>query len=140
MTSARVDAYLVQLLAQAERRVTARIAETLEANGSSLEQWRVLCLLTERDGRPMNEIAAYAMLPSPTLTKVVDRMVAANLVYRRPDDRDRRRVLLFLTDRGRDLCRRLTREVTRYEAELASPGFDRERLAELLSQLINGAE
>jgi DNA-binding MarR family transcriptional regulator len=140
MTSARVDAHLVQLLAQAERRVTARIAETLEAKGSSLEQWRVLCVLAERDGSPMNEIAAYAMLPSPTLTKVADRMVAANLVHRRADDRDRRRVLVFLTSRGRDLCRTLTHEVSRHETELASPGFDRQRLAELLSQLINGAE
>src|SRR5579875_226099 len=137
MTSARVDAYLVQLLAHAERRVSARIAEALEAQGGSLEQWRVLCLLAERDGSPMNEIAAHAMLPPPTLTKVVDRMVAANLVHRRADDRDRRRVLVFLTGRGRDLCKTLTREVRRYETELASPGFDRERLAELLSQLIS---
>lgn len=139
MAAARGDAHLVQLLAQAERRVTARIAETLEANGSSLEQWRVLCVLVERDGSPMNEIAARAMLPSPTLTRVVDRMVAANLVHRRADNRDRRRVLVFLTSRGRDLCRTLTREVQQHETELASPGFDRERLAELLSQLISEA-
>jgi DNA-binding MarR family transcriptional regulator len=139
MTTARGDAHLVQLLAQAERRVTGRIAEILEANGSSLEQWRVLSVLAEHDGSPMNEIAAYVMLPSPTLTRVVDRMVAANLVHRRADDQDRRRVLVFLTSRGRDLCRALTQEVRRHETELASSGFDRERLAELLAQLINGA-
>ena len=45
----------------------------------------------------------------------------------------------MLTSRGRDLCRTLTREVRRHETELASPGFDRERLGELLSQLISEA-
>ena len=42
----------------------------------------------------MTEVAEFAMPPAPSLTKVVDRMVSLNLVYRRPDLRDRRRVLI----------------------------------------------
>ena len=41
------------------------------------------------------------------MTKVIDRMVANNLVYRRVDPADRRRVLVFLSARGRAAHRRL---------------------------------
>jgi DNA-binding MarR family transcriptional regulator len=46
-------------------------------------------------------------LPAPTLTKAVDQLVAANLEYRRADRHDRRRVLIYLTARGRHLHARL---------------------------------
>jgi DNA-binding MarR family transcriptional regulator len=46
------------------------------------------------------------MVPAPTLTKIVVRMVSANLVYRRVDDADRRRVLVFAADRGREALSR----------------------------------
>jgi len=40
----------------------------------------VLSFLGDGDGHPMTAIAEFAMLPPPTLTKVVDRMVSLNLV------------------------------------------------------------
>jgi DNA-binding MarR family transcriptional regulator len=67
----------------------------------------VLRLLADGTGHGMREVADYAMLPPPTLTKAVDRLVAANLVYRRADRHDRRRVLHHLTARGRRLHARL---------------------------------
>jgi DNA-binding MarR family transcriptional regulator len=62
----------------------------------------------------MNEIASDALLLPPTLTKVVDRLVAANLVHRRSDPLDRRRVLILLTPRGRSLRQRLDRIVQQH--------------------------
>jgi DNA-binding MarR family transcriptional regulator len=38
------------------------------------------------------------MITAATLTKLMDRMVSQGLVYRRADDRDRRRVLAYLAD------------------------------------------
>jgi DNA-binding MarR family transcriptional regulator len=60
----------------------------------------VLSALAAVPGRPMHEIAESAMLLSSSLTKLVDRMVADNLVYRRGDVTDRRRIMLFPTARG----------------------------------------
>jgi DNA-binding MarR family transcriptional regulator len=59
------------------------------------------------EGKPISEAADHAMLAAPTLTKDVDQLVAANLVYRRADRHDRRRVLIYLTARGRRLHTRL---------------------------------
>jgi DNA-binding MarR family transcriptional regulator len=107
MTIARNDDDLAHLLSQAERRVSERLSAALELEGLTLAQWRVLSLLADGAGHPMTEAAEFAMLPAPTLTKVVDRMVSSNLVYRRPDLGDRRRVLIYSTARGRRLHQRL---------------------------------
>jgi len=112
MSTARHDDDLAYLLSQAERRVTGRLSAALAVEGLTLAQWRVLSLLSGGGGHAMTEVAEFAMLPAPTLTKVVDQMVSANLVYRRADLSDRRRVLIYLTARGRRLYQRLSRDLS----------------------------
>ncbi|MQA14314.1 MAG: MarR family transcriptional regulator [Pseudonocardiaceae bacterium] len=109
------EARLVDLVSHAERRLARRIERVLESRELSLDQWRVLCCLAEGEGHPMSEIADYAMVPAPTLTKIVDRLIDRSLVYRRVDDADRRRILVFLAARGRQVHRRLSAEVVREE-------------------------
>lgn len=53
-----------------------------------------------RRGAPQTGLAESAFLPPPTLTKLVDQFVDQNLVHRRADPYDRRRVLARLTPRG----------------------------------------
>ena len=48
----------------------------------------------------MAEIAEDILIPPPTLTRVIDRLIADGLVHRLPDPADRRRVLARLTRRG----------------------------------------
>jgi MarR family transcriptional regulator, organic hydroperoxide resistance regulator len=124
-----------RLLTVVERRISGRLAVVLETADSTVEQWRVLSLLADGRGHAMTEVAEHAVLPAPTLTKVVDRMVAANLVYRRADESDRRRVLALLTPRGRAAHRAVARAVAREEADLAAlMGADEAgRLGELLA-------
>ncbi|WP_067831233.1 MarR family winged helix-turn-helix transcriptional regulator [Actinomadura kijaniata] len=95
-----------RLLTAVERAVTARLTAALAEADCTPEEWRVLDLLADGQGHPMTEIAEYALLPPPTLTKLIDRMVAANRVYRRVDDADRRRVLVLLAERGHTAHRR----------------------------------
>jgi len=95
------------LLSRAAHQVNQRLCATLEAEGLALGQWWVLGLLSDGTGHGMGEAAHYAMVPAPTLTKAVNQLVAANLVYRRADRHDRRRVLIHMTARGRRLHSRL---------------------------------
>lgn len=55
----------------------------------------------------MGELADAVLLNHPTLTKMIDRMVSDALVYRVQDPDDRRKVLMFSSDRGKILCKRL---------------------------------
>jgi DNA-binding MarR family transcriptional regulator len=95
------------LLSRVAHLLNQRLCVALGAEGLTLGHWWVLGLLSDGAGHGMGEAADYAMLPAPTLTKAVDQLVAANLVYRRADRQDRRRVLIYLTARGRRLHARL---------------------------------
>ncbi|MFF7754638.1 MarR family winged helix-turn-helix transcriptional regulator [Streptomyces sp. NPDC007971] len=126
---------LAHLLSHAERRLVQRLAAVLAEEDCSVEQWRVLSITADGLGHPMTEIAEYALMPAPSLTKLVDRMVADNLVYRRPDPADRRRVLLYLTARGRILHNRAGDRVHTDQARLLDAINDHGELAELLPLL-----
>jgi DNA-binding MarR family transcriptional regulator len=123
------------LLSHAERQLGGWLAAQLAEEGCSVAEWRVLSFLADGHGHPMSEIADFAMLPAPTLTKLVDRMVAGNLLYRRPDDKDRRRVIAYLSERGLSLYEQLARVVYRSQADLLAALGDEGELSRLLSRL-----
>jgi DNA-binding MarR family transcriptional regulator len=127
---------LGRLLAQAGRLVS-RLTEAVLAGATlTVDQWRVLDLLADRAGRSMSEIAGAVVVPGPTLTKIVDRLVDAALVYRLVDDRDRRRVLVFISDDGRALHQRLEPSVAEVEAQaLGVLGTHGPLMLELLTRL-----
>jgi DNA-binding MarR family transcriptional regulator len=128
---------LAQLLSQAERGVTRQLGRVLEEEGSTVEEWRTLVLLADGTSHPMSEIAEFALLPAPTLTRLIDRMVADNLAYRKPDLRDRRRVLVHITPRGRALHRKLAGRIEESHAKIlaAADPDDVAHLAALLTDL-----
>jgi DNA-binding MarR family transcriptional regulator len=103
---------LAWLLSRAAHQLNQRLVAILASEGLTLGQWWVLRLLSDGAGHGMGEAAAYAMVPAPTLTKAVDQLVAANLVARRADHRDRQRVLIHLTARGRRLQHQLASKLT----------------------------
>ncbi|MEU6355755.1 MarR family transcriptional regulator [Streptomyces sp. NPDC047072] len=121
---------LLRTLTRAERLATRRLQGVLDEFDCSVEAWRVLVLLSDGQGHNMTAIADSAFLPPPSLTKLVDQLVDQNLVYRRVDPADRRRVLARLTPRGRQYWQRLDRRVRSDWAELAGlvPQDEAERL------------
>ncbi|MEV6941890.1 MarR family winged helix-turn-helix transcriptional regulator [Streptomyces sp. NPDC051172] len=123
---------LAHLLSHAERGLGRRLAALLAEEGCSVEEWRVLSAVADGQGHPMSEIADRALMPPPSLTKLVDRMVAGNLVYRRPDPDDRRRVLLYLTARGRILHQRAGHRVHSDQTRLLDAIGDQGELTRLL--------
>ncbi|MFF0160976.1 MarR family winged helix-turn-helix transcriptional regulator [Streptomyces sp. NPDC005263] len=131
---------LAHLLSHAERRLIRRLTVLLAEEGCSIEQWRVLSLTADGKGHPMTEIADHALMPAPSLTKLVDRMVADNLVYRRADPGDRRRVLLYLSARGRILHDRAAHRVHAEQARLLAAIDDQGSLATALSLLASALD
>jgi DNA-binding MarR family transcriptional regulator len=125
---------LTQALSRAERCVTRQLARVLEEDGCTIEQWRVVLLLADGRGHPMSEIAEFALVPAPSLTRLIDRMVTDGLVHRTADARDRRRVLVHLTRRGRALHGRLEERVGR-EQQAVLAGLEQAEAERLLSVL-----
>ena len=89
------------------KRLSDRILEQILAeknidavNGA---QGRILYVLWSRDGISLRELADKTGLAPTTLTSMVDRMEKAGLVYRMPDKNDRRKTLLALTAKAKNL-------------------------------------
>ncbi|WP_226370279.1 MarR family winged helix-turn-helix transcriptional regulator [Pseudonocardia oceani] len=140
MTSTGQDsarrAPLDRLLGRAEYQVARRVEAVVAADGLTVDQWRVLDLLSGGAGLTMTGIAAAVGVPGPTLTKLVDRLVDTARVYRLADTRDRRRVLVFLSDDGRAVHTRLSPAVRDVETELLGAiGAHAPTLLELLDLL-----
>ncbi len=77
----------------------------------------------------ITELAEWLQLEHHTVVELVDRMVAAGLVRREPNPKDRREVLVSLTPQGEELLRRLS-TVTRDELRRLAPTL-RDMLARL---------
>ncbi|WP_308313625.1 MULTISPECIES: MarR family winged helix-turn-helix transcriptional regulator [Streptomyces] len=126
---------LPRLLSSAERLMTRRLAAALEAESCSVEEWRVLSLLSDGRGHTMSDVADHALMPAPSLTKLVDRMVSATWVYRRKDPGDGRRVLVYLSARGRTRHRAVAALAERAQDEVLAQLPDARELEEALARL-----
>jgi DNA-binding MarR family transcriptional regulator len=116
------------LLTRAERVMSRRLAVILDAERCSMDAWRVVHVLADGQGHFMTELSELSFLPPGSLTRLIDHMVEENLVYRRGDDVDRRRIRVHLSARGRGLHDRVDEEIRQIVADLpVSP--------ELLEQL-----
>lgn len=129
---------LQTLLTEASRKATADLESVLRPKGVPVEYWRVLEVLADESGRPMSTLADAVSMRLPTLSKLIDRMVADALVQRAPDPQDLRRVLVYISDPGLQLVTGLRHKVRRQRSALeASLGEEHgEALKRLLAAFI----
>src|SRR5437660_4563147 len=87
-------------LGRAAARLAKHVEKALSLSDLSLPQYRVLVLLG--DGSAVaSALASKLAVSPPSVTAIVDGLVARGLVNRRSDGGDRRRVTHALTDKGR---------------------------------------
>ncbi len=129
---------LAYIVASVNRQLEEELQERLRPAGLPIEQFRILEALDRLESCPMGELAAYALVEPPTLTKIVDRMVSESLVFRAPDPDDRRRVRVQMAPAGKALYKRLRKVSTAQEQRLAKqlPEAKAEELRTLLRALI----
>jgi len=102
-----MEDHLAYLIASVNRRLEEELEEKLRPDGIPIQQFRILGALTSQNGQSMGDLATQVLVESTTLTKIIDRMVADGLVYRAPDPKDRRKVLICLATKGIALHERL---------------------------------
>lgn len=66
-------------------------------------QGRILYVLFQEDGVPIKTVSEKCSLAITSLTTMLERMEKNGLIQRRQDSADKRKTLLFLTDKARDL-------------------------------------
>jgi DNA-binding MarR family transcriptional regulator len=134
---------LADLLHRLMKRLRRAQAERLAPLGLTPAQERALRMIARGDEPPrMTELADRLGIVPRSLTTVIDALEEAGLVRREIDPRNRRAILLRLTDRG-TAVRDDLREARRRAAEdLFAPlsAADRKTLADLLALLDSAAE
>lgn len=118
MTKSTIETYLSYLVARAHRQLHGELEAAMQQEGMTVEQWRVLEVLSGRTGRSMGELAELVLMNHPALTKLADRMVASGLIHRVADPQDQRRVLVHRTDRGAALFDRLKRKADEHNVRV----------------------
>ena len=91
------------LVGRLSRAFTRELAGRLAAHGVSVGQWAVLAFLWAQDGRSQGELSRGVAIEDATMVRTIDRMERDGLVRRERDAGDRRRINIFLTDKGRSL-------------------------------------
>ena len=120
MTKTRAAApdRLVDVLTSVQRTLARDLAERFGEADATVDQWRALAALIDApDGLSMGELGERVQLPAASLTRLVDTLADAALVYRRPAADDGRRVEVQVAALGR---RKLTQLDAIAAAQLAS--------------------
>ena len=117
-----LDGYLPYLLNRAGARIAMAFSKEVRPLGATLQTWRVLAALRERDGRRMGDLSETTSIEVSTLTRLVDNMETEGLVARRRDAADARAVTLHATPAGRRMTRMILPIAERYE-KVALLGF-----------------
>lgn len=134
MPGTKLKNHLGYLIASLNRQLESELEERLRPGGVPIEQFRILEVLDANEKLAMGEIAEVSLIEPPTLTKIVDKMVAEGLVYRAPDPSDRRRVLILTAPAGKTLFKRL-RGVSSAQEQRLVEHLNADRVAELKTLL-----
>ncbi|UVT02205.1 homoprotocatechuate degradation operon regulator HpaR [Burkholderia glumae] len=111
---------LTMLLLEAREALVGRFRPILKEASLTEQQWRIIRLL---DGEPRGEleagqIAKGCCILSPSLTGVLERLERDGLITRMRSTEDQRRLLVALTERSRQLARKIGQRIDDQDRQL----------------------
>ena len=83
------------------------LAPRIAREGVSIGMWFVLRMLWDEDGMTQRELGERVGINGPTMVTALNSMERAGLVKRVHNQADRRKINIFLTERGRKLKSKL---------------------------------
>jgi len=111
--------------------------EVCDAVGLTPTQGLALRLLDPQTPMAMNALADDMVCDASNVTGVVDKLEGRGLIERRASENDRRVKILAVTEKGRELRKRLFAEAAKPPATIASlPKDVREKLSSVLRALM----
>ena len=95
--------FLVTKIKQLGDRIFERILAEKNIDAFNGAQGRILYVLWQEDGVPIKTISEKSGLAITSLTTMLERMEKNGLISRKTDEADKRKTLLFLTDKAKEL-------------------------------------
>lgn len=69
---------------------------------NSIHQMQLVFLIYKNDGKPMKYFCDKLMIPKSHLSKIVNRLIKDELIERKTNEKDRRIINLFITEKGEE--------------------------------------
>ncbi|MEU6565149.1 MarR family winged helix-turn-helix transcriptional regulator [Nocardia nova] len=105
-------------LRAAERGWLRHLDTALCARQLTADQWAMLSNLSDSSGITMSELAVRSQLAPSSATRHADALAERGLIFRIAAEDDRRRILIGLTHRGKDLVESVREQEALAEEEL----------------------
>jgi DNA-binding MarR family transcriptional regulator len=135
----RLDDLLPYLMNRLVSRLNQNLGERLRRRGYSFQEWRILAVLAVHDGITLSQLADATVIPQPTVSRLVARLVRRGFLRRRPGARDARFIEAWITPEGRAAYRKML-PLAVDEYRIAVTGFSRaetERLRRAALRMID---
>lgn len=128
----RLEQLHIFLMEQIIKRYRQIALQALRENdaGITVDQWIVLKQISENNGTSQVEIANSTVKDAPTTTRIIDQLTRKGLIAKQLDPEDRRRYMVFITEKGQALIRRLWPVVQDYR-QIPVQNFSEEELDNL---------
>ena len=92
-------------LRRIQRRTELYARSLAQSADLSVSQLKVMQLLASHDAATPSELVRMTALSNASITSLIDKLEARGMVGRRKDPADRRKVVLALTETGRDVLK-----------------------------------
>lgn len=125
----RQGGFLITRIKQVGGRVFERILADKHIDAFNGAQGRILYVLWQKNGIPISELSKESGLAVTTLTSMLDRMEASNLIYRNREDEDRRKIIIFLTEEAKKLEKEYM-DVSRQMSDIYYKNFSAEEIVQ----------
>lgn len=119
----------------ASRLITREYQPLLDELGITYPQYLVLMVLWETDNVPVSEITKKLILNTNTVTPLLKRMEALNLITRTRSNTDERKVTISLTPKGKGLQAKAAEIPARLVEKLHDDNLDLNELIDLRVKL-----
>ncbi len=127
--------HAVTSLMRVQQLVLGQLDEILKPHGLTFARYEALVLLTfsKTGALPLGKMGERLQVHATSVTSIVDRLEAAGHVVRRRHPEDGRAVLAEITDEGREVVERATKDLV--EARFALTALEPEQLREVSALL-----
>ncbi len=95
--------FLITKIKQLGDRIFEKVLSAQGIDAFNGAQGRILYVLWQQDGVPIKTVSDSCGLAITSLTSMLERMERQGLILRKPDSQDKRKTLLYLTDKARAL-------------------------------------
>ena len=119
--STDLDGQAVHLLRCAQKRASALFAAELGDKHLTPAQYLAINRLYDLKRVSQNQLGRMTAMDPATIQGVVQRLMGRGLLERKPDGKDRRRVLLRLTDAGRSTVEEINDRISTINDRILQP-------------------